>query len=400
MTLMQRIQGFRERRPFLFHGAVAAAVVLLAVAVFAALMATRSRPAKRQIVLPTPRVRAVTAVVGPTPVRVSGEGTVTPLRSIDIVPQVGGRVIEISPSLVDGGHFMKGDVLLRIDPVDYQLAVENAVARVKDAESRLLLAEEEVEAAREEWRLQTGDDGSAPPPLVAKEPQLDAAKASLEGARADLDRARLNLDRTVLRAPFEGRISEKLVDLGQIVGPNQRLGRIFSVEAAEISVPLENETVRWIRVPRFNTGAEEGNEAIVRARVAGRDKTWEGRVMRAEGLLDERTRMINVVVRVDRPYDGVPPLAMGLFVEVDIVGETVPEAAWLPRGAIRNGSSVYVIDPEGRLRFRDVEVARYDRDEALVTGGLADGEIVVVSSMKVVTDGMKVNYELEGDDGR
>lgn len=396
MTLMQRIKDYRERRPYLFHAAAAAAIVVLAIVIFAAMMATRREPPKRQIVMPTPRVRAISAAVGPTRVRVSGEGTVTPLREIDIVPQVGGRVVEMSPSLADGGHLMKGDLLLRIDPVDYELAVENAVARVKDAESKLMLAEEEVQAAREEWRLQTGEDGSQAPPLVAREPQLAAAKASLEGARADLDRARLNLERTVLRAPFEGRISQKMVDIGQIVNPNQKLGRIFSVEAAEISVPLESDDVRWIRVPGFNAADDAGNETVVHARIAGSDATWRGRLLRAEGLLDERTRMINVVVRVERPYDTRPPLAMGLFVAVDILGITVPEAAWLPRGAIRNGGTVYVVDADGRLRFREIEIARYDRDEALVTAGLADGEIVVVSAMKVVTDGMKVNYELEG----
>lgn len=396
MTLMKRIKEFRERRAYLFHAALAAAIVLLAIAVFAVMMAARREPTRRRIVMPTPRVRAMAVVVGPTRVRVSGEGTVMPLREIDIVPQVGGRVVEVSPSLVDGGHFMKGDVLLRIDPVDYELAVESAVARVKDAESRLLLAEEEVEAAREEWTLQSDGDGSEPPPLVAREPQLAAAKASLEGTRADLDRARLNLERTVLRAPFEGRISQKIVDLGQIVNPNQKLGRIFSVEAAEISIPLESENVQWIRVPGFNADDGAENEVIIHARVAGMNATWTGRVMRAGGLLDERTRMINVMLRVERPYDTRPPLAMGLFVNADIIGIIVPEAARLPRGAIRDGGTVYVIDAEGRLRFREVVVARYDRDEALVSAGLSDGEIVVVSAMKIVTDGMKVSYELEG----
>jgi len=392
MSLRQKIRDFRDRRPAAFQASVAAAMVVVAVLIFAGMMANREEVVRQSMTLPAPRVKVSPAEVGPTRVRITGEGTVSPLREIDLIPQVGGRVVYISPALVDGGMFSNGDVLLRIDPVDYELAVQSALAKVRDLESKLMLTEEEAEAAREEWKIQTGDDGTSPPPLVAKEPQLAAARAALEGARADLDKARLNLERTSLKAPFDGRISSKSVDLGQFVAAGQRLATMFSVEAAEIMVPLEDSDLRWIDVPGFTPGNAAESDAVVRATVAGQEIVRKAKLMRTEGRLDERTRMVNVIVRVDRPYDDRPPLAMGLFVRVEIEGIVLPGATWLPRSAIHDDDTVYTVDGEDRIRFRKVEIARYDRDDVLVRSGLDTGDLVVVSPMKIVTEGMKVTY--------
>jgi RND family efflux transporter MFP subunit len=394
MSLKEKILGFREKRPVAFQVSIVAAMITVAILIFAVMMSTREQVVRQKMTLPAPKVNVTTAQVGPTRVRITGEGTVSPLREIDLVPQVGGRVVYMSSAMVDGGMFSEGEVLLRIDPEDYKLAVKAAEARVKDFESKLMLTEEEAEAAREEWKLQKGDnDDSSPPPLVAKEPQLAAARAALAGAMADLDKAKLNLKRTEIKAPFDGRISSKSVDLGQFIGVGQKLGAIFSVEAAEISVPLENVDLRWINVPGFTDEDEITSEAIVIATIAGQDVQRPARLMRTEGRIDARTRMVNVIVRVDRPYDVRPPLAMGLFVRVEFAGVTLSDAIWLPRSAIHDGDTVYIVDGEDRIRFTKVDIARYDRDEVLVRSGLTSGELIVTSPMKIVTEGMKVTYD-------
>jgi hypothetical protein len=122
--------------------------------------------------------------------------------------------------------------------------------------------------------------------------------------------------------------------------------------------------------------------------------------MRTEGRLDARTRMVNVIVRVERPYDAMPPLAVGLFVRVEIEGKTLPEAIWLPRSSIREGNIVYIVDGESKIRFRQIEIARYDRDEVLVRSGLEKGDLVVISPMKIVTEGMKVKHGQPGSSGK
>jgi RND family efflux transporter MFP subunit len=319
------------------------------------------------------------------------------LREIQLVPQVNGKVVSMSPVLVDGGEFKKGDVLLRIDPLDYQLAVTLAKARVKDSESRLRVAEEEAAAAKEEWRLLYQDKREKvedPPALVAKEPQLAAAKAKLAADLADLQKAKLNLERTELKAPFNGRISSESVDIGQYVSSAKPLATLFSTEAAEIVVPFEDEFLFWFHVPGFTPGNGNGSAVTVRARIAGRELTWKGKVMRAEGELDQRTRMVPVVVRVDKPYASKPPLVAGLFVTVEIQGRTLENAAVIPRVALRDNDTVWVVDDSGLLKFRRVDVARLEADHAILRSGLEDQEMVVVSGLKVVTDGMKVRVKV------
>jgi len=376
----------------LLHVVITIGLIALGALGMRELTASKPEIEKRRPSTPTPLVRTIKVNVGPQSVTVQGEGTVRPSQEIQLVPEVDGKAVYVSPALVDGGQFKKDDILLRIDPADYHLAVTLAQAKVKDAESKLQLAEEEAAAAGEEWRMLYGDqvEDPKPPPLVAKEPQRAAAQAKLEAERADLKKAFLNLERTELAAPFDGRVSQKGVDLGQYVSPGQSLATLFSTEAAEIVVPLEDETLRWFHVPRFTNSEGPGSTAKVHARIAGRERSWDGEVVRAEGKLDERTRMINVVVRVDEPYATRPPLAMGLFVTVDIKGRQLPEAGVIPRQALQEDDMVWVVDGGNRLRFRKVDVARVQGDQIVVKDGLKDGELVVITPLKAVTDGMAI----------
>ncbi len=381
----------KKRR--LLHFVIAVALVGLGVLGMEALTASKPKLKKRRPTAQAPMVRTIEVKIGPQSVHILAEGTVRPLREITLVPQVGGKVVYVSPSLVNGGVFSKEDTLLGIDPVDYRLAVTLARAKLKGSESKLKMAEEEAAAAQDEWRLHHSGSSTAdrsPPPLVAKEPQLAAAQANLEAARADLSKALLNLERTGLKAPFDGRVSQESVDIGQYVSPGQTLATLYSTGAAEIVLPLEDESAFWFHVPGFTPGDGPGSPAVVRARVAGRDLRWSGQVDRIEGKLDERTRMINVVVRVQEPYAKRPPLVVGLFVTVEIEGRILPEAAVIPRSALHGGDVVWVVEKDRRLHFRKVEVARVHGDEAIIKTGLAAGEGVVVTPLKAVTDGMTV----------
>jgi len=356
---------------------------------------TESRPQieKQKVETPAMMVRTIKVKTESRSVVIKGEGTVRPLEEIDLVPQVDGKVVFIAPSLINGGQFKKGEVLLGIDPEDYRLAVTLAHSKVKSSETQLRMAEEESEVAKEEWFQLYVDDagnGKEPTPLVLKQPQLAAARAKLDADKADLKRAQLNLERTKIKAPFEGRVEKEDVDLGQYVRPGEKLATIFSTGSAEIAVPLENESLKWFHVPGFTPGKGQGAFATIRARMAGRERFWEGRVVRAEGKLDEQTRMVRVVVRVDDPYATKPPLAMGLFVSVEIKGHEIPDMAVIPRSALREGNEGGVVDTEGRLHFRKVQVVRIDGEQVQVRSGLHDGEQVVVSHLKAVTDGMKV----------
>ncbi len=371
-------------------------ILLSGVAGLYTLKAGKPTPEQEVAAAPAPVVQVVTAEVGRHTVRITGQGTVRPLLNAQLVAQVSGRVVYTAPSLVNGGAFRAGDELLKIDPIDYELAVTLAAAKVGDAESKYALALEESEAAIQEWRdLNPGVD---PPDLVARKPQLSAARAKLEAEEADYRIALLQLERTGLKAPFDGVVSAKAVDIGQYVTPGQSVATLYGTEAVEIVVPLESEHLQWFHVPGFTVSGDEGARAVVQVPIAGQDREWPGRVMRAEGRIDEKTRLINVVVRVEQPYERKPPLAAGLFARVAIEGRTLERAVLLPRAALRPGNRVWVVDADQRLRFRAVEVARIAREGVLIEAGLESGERVMVSQLKAVTDGMKVRT-LDGAEG-
>jgi RND family efflux transporter MFP subunit len=379
-----------EKKRRLLH--IGITIAILVVGVLGFIIFTKSKPelARQKPPVPVPVVRTMTVEQGNHNMIVVGQGTVTPLRQISLVPQVTGKVIEMSESLVNGGVFKKDDVLIRINPADYEAAVTLAEAKVKDSESKLRLASEESAAAREEWRLLYGKDTNKKiPPLVAKWPQLAAARASLDAARASLEQAALNLERTQIKAPFNGRVASEKVDIGQYVSPGQSLATLYSTDAAEVVLPLADEDLLWFNVPGFTPGDGEGSPAVVQATVAGRPLTWQGRVVRSTGMVDEKTRTIDVVVRVEKPYEQKPPLAAGLFVRVEIEGRSLDSAVVLPRTSLHYGDVVWVVS-DGQLVFRKVKVARTESDLVVIESGLDEGEQVVTTPLRTVTDGMKV----------
>jgi RND family efflux transporter MFP subunit len=383
------------------HFLITLVIVAVGVVVFLVLTAQKPQLQKTKPPVRRPTVRALRVATDTRQVVIRGEGIVHPLREIQLVPQVGGKLIYVSPALVDGGEFKTGDVLLRIDPMDYQLAVTLGQARIKDSESKLKVLEEEAAVAEEEWQLLYSDKseyaGSKPSALVLKEPQLAAAWAKLAADRADLQKVRLALARTQIKAPFNGRVSAETVDAGQYVSIGQKLATLFSTKAAEIVVPLEDENLFWFHVPGFTPGSGPGAPVVVKARVAGRELIWNGVVVRAEGKLDEHTRMVNVVVRVEKPYARKPPLVSGLFVTVEIQGRSLAAAVSIPRTALQDDNIVWVVAADGQLSFRKVDVAWRSRDSIILNSGLLDGELVVISPLKIVTDGMKVRVNANED---
>jgi RND family efflux transporter MFP subunit len=372
-------------------------IVVLLLAAGAAIMATfvlsKKAPARKAAPVITPLVRVVQVDNRPLRITVRGEGTVQPWAQASLAAEVAGRVVYIAPSLVAGGSFKKGEVLLRLEQEDYRLALALAEAEVKSAETNLRLMEEEAAAAREEWRL-LGNKGT-PPPLVVKKPQLAREAARLEAAKAKVRQGRLALARTEIKAPFDGRVIDETVDMGQYLAKGQSVATIFSTEAAEIRVYLDDRDLAWLMVPGLTGKRGRGSPAVVKAEFAGRQFTWRGRVVRALGKVDERTRMVGVVVRVDHPYASLPPLAMGLFVRVEIQGEMLDSASIIPRAALRQGNVVWVVDQKGRLVFRKVKLARKESGRVVLSPGLPQGALVVISPLRVVSDGMTVRTTRE-----
>ncbi len=358
-----------------------------------ALVASRKTAQPKPTEVPPPLVRVQS--VSPTDFQliVPAQGTVAPRTQTTLVSQVAGQIIEVSPAFANGGFFEKGDVLLTIDPRDYEAAVAQAQVQVAQAKLRLTREEEESAIARDEWkRLGNGE----PTDLVLRKPQIDEVHATIAAAESALMRANLNLERTQIKAPYPGRVRTKNADVGQFVNPGSPLGQIYAIDYAEVRLPVPDDQLAYLDLPlsfRNNPHHNSGPDVRFHATFAGREHTYMGRIVRVEGEIDARSGMIALVGRVDNPYrqraNNTPPLAVGMFVTAEILGHHAENVVVIPRSALRGKNRVLVV-MDNRLYYRTIDILRADAEKVIVRSGLKLGDQLCLSPLDTVVDGMRV----------
>lgn len=343
----------------------------------------------------------------PHPVRVRSQGTVQPRTRSMLLPEVPAKIIEVSPSFRPGGFFKKGEVLLKLDPVDYETAL--VVARATLAQAEVVLAEESAKSAqaRENWRTlgKVGEPGS----LALRLPQLAKAEADVEAAKAQIALAERNLDRTTIRAPYDGQVLEQLVDVGQFVNVGTSLCQIFATDYVEVRLPLPERELRFLNLPEHFREATAPAAAVgapvrLRSVVSGQTSTWEGRIVRVESAIDESTRQITAVAQVNNPYsrreDGSPPLRIGQFLEAEIEGETLSDVFLIPRRAVRAGNEILLITPENKLKRVTVEPVLGDTETIVVSAETdkapREGDVLCLTPIPFAAEGAGVLPLIDG----
>jgi RND family efflux transporter MFP subunit len=272
-------------KPAFRRAALPVGLLVLGLAGMMVLLA--GRPAGRRQAPPDTRrlVRTVVATPSDVPLVVRSEGTVTARTESDLVAEVAGRVVFVSPALRPGGFFATGDVLLRIEPRDYQVGLKRAQAAVERSQGELELAEQNL-ARQEGLRSRDAASRSAYDEAASRARVSRAARLDAEAA---LEQAELDLERTELRAPFAGRVLEKYIDLGQFAGRGTRVARTYAIDTAEVRLPLSDEDLAYLDIPlasRAGAGVIDGPEVLLRARFAGSEHEWQGRIVRTEGRID------------------------------------------------------------------------------------------------------------------
>jgi len=329
------------------------------------------------------------------------QGTVQARTESSLISEVRGKVVNVAPAFRTGEFFEKGETLLEIDKRDYETAVITAEATL--ARARLALAEEEANAAqaRTDWgRLNPGIE---PPELVSREPQLAQARADVASAEARVENARLNLERTTITAPYAGRILEKRVDIGQFVNSGSALAEIYAVDYAEIRLPLSEREIGFIDVPELyrddSSLARSMPKVALTTTIGNETLEWSGRIVRAEGAFDVQSRQLFFVAQVDDPYrkqgDGRPPLKVGSFVQAKIEGKVLENVIVIPRDLYRKNEYVVVIEEDGTLRRKSIEIEWSDEESLVVSSGLNPGDRVCLTHLSFPSEGMKVAVVFE-----
>ena len=373
------------------------AVAIIGIA-FAIMLAKSAKKPESQI--PQPKLPAVEVQIAEATrhtYRIQSQGTALPRTSIRLVSEVSGKVVSVAESFDVGQIFAKGDVLLKIDARDYELALAQARSQVAQAQLRLQMEVKEADVVRREWQLLNQGE---PTGLQAREPQLASARAALEAALAAEEAAKRNLDRCEIRAPFDGMVARAGVRPGQFAALATPLGELFATDVAEVRLPLIASDLSFIDLPR--PGAKIALGQAPKVTLSGWGAEWVGRVVRSEGTVDPLNRMVYVVAQITDPYglpnDTVAPLRSGMFVQASIEGRTQEGVVVLPRHALRGKNQVWIVS-ENKLTFRTVKVAFADAKQVIVAAGIQPGEQVVVSLLAAVVDGMGVKVrEAESTD--
>lgn len=311
-------------------------------------------------------------------------GTVEPQQQIVLTPQVSGRVVWLSPKLVTGGFFKRGDLLLRIERDDFELALEQAGAEIAQAKLALATERERARVALREWQRMPMDNKGQPGPLVTRKIQLQQEQARLAAAQANLKLAQLNLQRTELRAPFNGRVRSEQVDRGQYIRSGSSIATLAGTDRAEIHAPVAATQLTWLRqTPQHHP------EALIS--VAQQPRTWRGRLDRDVGEIDSKSRLATLIIAIDDPYQlkstTSAPLPNGQFVNIELKGPILQQVYRIPRKALRNDATVWLADADDRLDIKAVEVLYRDKDSLIIAPDLPAGSRLIVSSLSAAAHG-------------
>ena len=350
-----------------------------------------SKPSERKL----PNVKVLNTKTSSHTFKIVSQGTALPRTTILLISEVSGKVVSVSDKFNAGKFFQKNDLLLEIDPRDYELSLAQARLKVAQADLRLQMEEKEATVSRKEWKLLNQGE---PTGLQAREPQLAEARAALDAAKATEESALRNLDRCRIRAPFDGMVSKANVRPGQFVSAGIQLGEIFATDVSEVRLPLSTSDLSFINLPKPNEllNIDKAPKVILVNKVGEESQEWIGSIVRSEENVDPINRMVYVVAKVDDPYslksNNKAPLRRGTFLKATINGRTAKKIIAIPRTALRGKGRVWIAE-DGKLIYRKVKPLYLDENLAIISEGIDSNEQIIVSLLAGVIDGMGIKIE-------
>jgi RND family efflux transporter MFP subunit len=354
--------------------------ILVAAIVAVGLMSTlKSEPPKKERIELDPLVEVLVLEDMTAKFEVHSQGTVMPRTETILSSEVSGTITNISPKFVAGGVFQANEVLMRVDPTNYEVALLQADA---------LVAQRQIEHDGAK-KLQTQG--------YRAESEYASAVAALATAKAERVRANRNLERTFIRVPYDGIVRAKETDLGEFVNTGTRLGVVFATDYAEIRLPLTDLDLAFIELPdatdNKSSGGATGPQVTLGAVQKGKQAEWSAQIVRTEGVVDDKSRVTYAVARIADPYQmhgDDNPLPVGTFVTATIQGSEANNVIRVPRRIVRGSDEVMIVDADNKLRFKTVNILRSDANYIYVNGGVKPGDLVITTVLESPVNGIAV----------
>ena len=356
----------------------------LAVVIVLVMIALKPEPPKKERVELGQIVDVIELKPMTTEFEIKSQGTVRPRTSTILSAEVSGTIVEISPKFIAGGLFQKNEVLMKIDPTNYYVELQQAEAIVKQRQIEF----DGASKLREQG--------------YRAEVELASAAAALATAKASLVRAQKNLDRTYIKLPYEGIVRSKEADLGQFVNIGTRLGATFATGMAEIRLPLTDEDLIFLDLPDLTDMNQVttivGPNVILTATQKGQQNSWSAKIVRTEGVVDENNRVTFAIAQIDDPYQlygDSNALPIGTFVTANIQGLSVPDVYRIPRRLVRGMNELITVDNQNNLNIKKINIVSSDAEYVYIDKGVQTGDRVVVTPIQAPVNGMAVRISEE-----
>ena len=320
------------------------------------------------------------------------QGNVRPHDQITLNSEVSGRIVSVSPRFEDGAFFELGEVLVELDTADFEAAVANAEAQVARTTATYAIEKAQADVALTNWEnLNLNED---PDPLVLRLPQLKQAEANVKSSEAQLGRAQRELDRARIRAPFDGRVRQRVVGLGQAIRINSNLGTLFASDYAEVRLPISAEDLPLLSLPEDD--GDPPVEVELRDALNPENETiWEALITRTEGTLDANSLELFAIAKVDDPFglkSGKPPLRIGQPVTASISGKILKNVMPIPRIGVKRLDQIYIVHPKKlTLHNRTIQALWADEHNVIINDpNIPDGTLLATTKLSYAPEGAKV----------
>ena len=362
------------------------AILVAGILLFGFFSSMKKPPEEKEKVDKTPIVAVEAITIAPMTLEVNSYGIVTPKYETELVAQVSGQIVELSQTFERGGFVAKGQLLARIDPNDYEAALIDAQANLASARASLEKERAQGKVAEREWREITN---TSPTELSLRKPQLAQEIARVKAAQASVLRAQRNMERTEIKAPYDAMIESRNIGLGSFVGTGSNVGKLLGTAIAEVRLPVADNELQFLD--------KNGKDALVTlvSDFAGKERQWQAKVIRSEGVIDSTSRMSYFVAQVADPYGLVDtnkqatPLRFGAYVNAKIKGIELASATTVPRYLVVN-DKIAIMDHDATLNYVAIDIVRQVGKNVIVASGLNEGDQVIMSALDYPVNGMKL----------
>ncbi len=378
-------------------------LTILGVSVAAIVVINRTEPTAQQVEATRKSAALVETIVverGTFTPRIEVLGTVEPARDIVLSPRVSGQVAEISPNLIPGGTVREGQLLLRIDPADFENALSIRESELEQSEASLKIEQGRQALAKKELALLEGTIEGTNRALVLREPQIASIQAEVNAAKAAVERAELDLQRASVFAPFDAQILRRSVNVGSQVAPGDDLAQLVGVKEYWVIAAVPIRSLHRLQFP--DTDGQGSAVTLRNPDSWPPGSTREARVSRMIGSLDQQTRLARVLITVSDPLArqlDAPPLILNTLIKTEIEARPLEDVIRLPREYVREEDTIWVMD-DGELKIHQADVTFRDADYAYIRSGLESGDEVVTTTLATVAEGIGLRKVENTQQGR